>query len=574
MAFDFTPVNYGALLGVGNEPDPRILRMKQQQVDAETQRVQAAVQKAQQEAQQQQLYQQAVGEVLSNPTPEGFAALQARFPDQAQAIKGAWETKEKAEQDADFKELAGLYGYLASGRADTAKQRLQGRINAGRAAGIDVSDDEELLAQIEADPTKARGFLGYVMSSIGGNEKFAAIQEQLRLAQSGGDPFTLGAGEIRYDANGNVIASSPYKPQLVTGPNGEIIEYTPGSGATGDPASVFQRMIGAESGGNQFTNGRTTTSSKGALGIAQVMPGTGPEAARLAGVEWSLDRLKNDPAYNRQLGEAYFGEMLRRFGGDTRKAVAAYNAGPARVERAVEKAGANWERVLPAETKDYLGKVLAGGGQGGTIRALTPGRTAEPAARRMSPEEVAAEGLDPNVVYYRDKNGVPQAVSGQTKQTAARQIPDGVAKRLLPQIEIRDTMNRLSGSFRNDFGGNALTGGLENTIQGLTGLGTPGQRDWWADFRAMDNQIRNQLFGSALTEHEKRAYEATTISPRMDPKEIRKNLQRRKQIVDAALARQQNFLKQNRYDPEAVDALFETFGSAPSSGWGKARRVQ
>jgi hypothetical protein len=32
----------------------------------------------------------------------------------------------------------------------------------------------------------------------------------------------------------------------------------------------------------------------------------------------------------------------------------------------------------------------------------------------MTPQEVAAEGLDPNVVYYRGEDGVPQAVSGQS----------------------------------------------------------------------------------------------------------------------------------------------------------------
>lgn len=93
-------------------------------------------------------------------------------------------------------------------------------------------------------------------------------------------------------------------------------------------------------------------------------------------------------------------------------------------------------------------------------------------------------------------------------------------------------------------------------MQGIFGTGTPGQRDWWASFRSFDNQVRNQLFGSALTAQEKAAYEATTISERMAPAEIRKNLKTRLDIVNKALTRQQRFMKKNGFDGEAVDALF------------------
>ncbi len=37
---------------------------------------------------------------------------------------------------------------------------------------------------------------------------------------------------------------------------------------------------------------------KGAVGIAQIMKDTGPEAAEAAGLPWDEVRWKNDPAYN------------------------------------------------------------------------------------------------------------------------------------------------------------------------------------------------------------------------------------------------------------------------------------
>ncbi|MBP5060433.1 transglycosylase SLT domain-containing protein, partial [Pseudomonas chlororaphis] len=56
----------------------------------------------------------------------------------------------------------------------------------------------------------------------------------------------------------------------------------------------------------------------------------GPEAAKLAGVDWDENRFRNDPDYNRQLGQAYFQKLTNDFKSPA-LAVAAYNAGPGMV---------------------------------------------------------------------------------------------------------------------------------------------------------------------------------------------------------------------------------------------------
>lgn len=79
----------------------------------------------------------------------------------------------------------------------------------------------------------------------------------------------------------------------------------------------------------------------GAQGLAQLMPGT----ARYLGVD------PRDPFANLEGGARYLREQLDRFGGDLEKALAAYNAGPGRVERA---------GGIPniRETKQYVAAII------------------------------------------------------------------------------------------------------------------------------------------------------------------------------------------------------------------------
>lgn len=91
------------------------------------------------------------------------------------------------------------------------------------------------------------------------------------------------------------------------GPEGKIeVTNTP------QEAQLFSSIIWQESGGNQFgKDGAPLVSPKGAVGAAQVMESTGPEAASLAGLSWDRDKWLNDPRYNVQLGKAYFGAQLK-----------------------------------------------------------------------------------------------------------------------------------------------------------------------------------------------------------------------------------------------------------------------
>lgn len=85
----------------------------------------------------------------------------------------------------------------------------------------------------------------------------------------------------------------------------------------GVPEDLFLRLVQQESGWNP--NAR---SHKGAMGLAQLMPGTADDL----GVD------PNDPRQNLEGGARYLAEQYRAFG-SWRLALAAYNAGPEAVRR-------------------------------------------------------------------------------------------------------------------------------------------------------------------------------------------------------------------------------------------------
>lgn len=145
-------------------------------------------------------------------------------------------------------------------------------------------------------------------------------------------------------------------PDVGDSPYGEALQNVY---ATENPELIelVQRVKQQESGGQHFDeNGQPTTSSAGAIGIMQVMPGTAPEAAALAGLPWDENAYRTDPAYNELIGIAYLSEQLRKYDGDVARALAAYNAGPGAVDNALSM-GENWLAALPAETRDYVARV-------------------------------------------------------------------------------------------------------------------------------------------------------------------------------------------------------------------------
>lgn len=119
---------------------------------------------------------------------------------------------------------------------------------------------------------------------------------------------------------------------------------------------LTERLQQKESGGKHYrADGSVITSPKGAVGLMQVMPATGVAVAKQVGLPADTVALHNDPAYNKLIGVHLIDQLMTRYGGDRRKAAAAYNSNPATVDAAVAADPQNWQTRLPKETQNYIG---------------------------------------------------------------------------------------------------------------------------------------------------------------------------------------------------------------------------
>lgn len=189
-------------------------------------------------------------------------------------------------------------------------------------------------------------------------ETAAEISMIAELAIAGGRPSLLARVGRKAAFEGKIYAPAAFPVPRIKGlldPGTEIVE-----------PSLLLGLARQES---MFSFG--ASSSAGARGLLQLLPSTARIVARKLGEEFDVDRLIGDPDYNALLGGHYLGLMLERFDGEQALALAAYNAGPLRVNRWIEKHGdprkgndhdvIDWIELIPFdETRNYVQRVLEG----------------------------------------------------------------------------------------------------------------------------------------------------------------------------------------------------------------------
>ena len=104
-------------------------------------------------------------------------------------------------------------------------------------------------------------------------------------------------------------------------------------------------------------------SPAGAMGLMQLMPGTGRSLARRVKLSLASDSQLFDPELNVRLGSLYLAGLVKEFGGELVPAIASYNAGRNVVRRWWQKRGDEpmavfIERIPYQETREYVKRVL------------------------------------------------------------------------------------------------------------------------------------------------------------------------------------------------------------------------
>lgn len=162
-----------------------------------------------------------------------------------------------------------------------------------------------------------------------------------------------GQGDYGYDldTSGGTLASSTRMGQIYPPPGPPEDPWGPyiqeANLRFGVPDAWIRAVMRQESGGRQWgADGGPVTSSAGAMGLMQVMPGTYAILQRQHG----LGADPYEPRSNILAGAAYLRDMHARFG--TPAFLAAYNAGPDRVE-----AYLSGSTMLPDETVDYVAAI-------------------------------------------------------------------------------------------------------------------------------------------------------------------------------------------------------------------------
>ena len=197
---------------------------------------------------------------------------------------------------------------------------------------MELSGVEAIQARI-SEIQRRFGIEGPVPGTAVGFQR--ALDAELKKNDGATSPQTAGTGTTT-KADAAKVTPSGASTQLSSASNETTRFIQEAAAKYGLDSRLVAAVAEAESSGNQ-----SEVSDAGAVGVMQLMPDT----AAALGVN------PYDEKQNIEGGAHYLKQMLDTFGGDMKKAIAAYNAGPQAVK--------DYGGVPPyAETQNYVNKVL------------------------------------------------------------------------------------------------------------------------------------------------------------------------------------------------------------------------
>lgn len=203
------------------------------------------------------------------------------------------------------------------------------------------------------------GLIGLVADKMRAAARFLGIDTGPALSSGG----SLDANEVQRETHGGVRAftaeanSNAAKYQALSPSFTDKLAGTVQK-MSGEPSyfSAFEKSQGLPAGSlyaQEMVESRGkigAVSPRGAMGPFQFMPDT----AKQYGLDDPYNLHDSAAAAARMMGD-----LMRKYKGDIRKALAGYNWGAGNVDRDIAQNGSQWESHLPAETRNYLNKITS-----------------------------------------------------------------------------------------------------------------------------------------------------------------------------------------------------------------------
>lgn len=288
----------------------------------------------------------------------------------------------------DYIRFLGVDDEKAEAAWGTVQSELVGRITRN------ITDDPEIIMQAVQE-AKGDAYAKAATARLAEDPR-----KSLMLLDAGEkfiDPVT--AAQLREKAKSEV-----YKRDAQDFADGKPTGDLPAVMTEASPA-LLAALEGKESNGVEGILGpvvKTAAGEEQATGLMQVLPSTGADVAKGLGIPWRPDLMrgkgKEAAAYQRQIGTAYFNQMLKESDGRVVIALAKYNAGPGVVEdwlNGTNKSGKNPSmRKIPdpragatdgafiaaipfGETKDYVQVITRKAGVSGGAPGLPAGELSQ-----------------------------------------------------------------------------------------------------------------------------------------------------------------------------------------------------
>jgi len=189
------------------------------------------------------------------------------------------------------------------------------------------------------------------------------------------------------------------------------------------------------------------------------------------------------------------------------------------------------------------------------VGARNMGKSLLPLAMQsMVPTDVGEGLILPDGTYVTDE---PMATpsSSSSKQDSGYRINPSASRAIADLLDTTNLMAELASTVGDDYGGFYANwiGDTAKELQdrfGYDGWGGMSQEqlNWWRKYQWFINQVRNELYGSALTRPEAQAFEKSIATVKSQPGSLKDSLNHQFKMLERSVRRRTQILGDSNYD--------------------------